>query len=562
MIPLKRQQRRTRLPNTVTIDSIYEKNFLSASSVLEAVVLDAFLLPDTDIYMLSLGDLWSSCTIDLYLHRRYYHLVDPDIGILRKGREIFLTGCCLRTAMEGSGHPRLLPTEYLVILLDEDQDEDAMLLGAQFCSDSFSSISIDAGKNYASYSFYARIESIGSLEVQGTVGCLKSKQITLVDNDGFRLKFLLWGEQVLLANLFSIGSMLAVDRPFIANVCDNNLETGPDVCLEYGSATQLYLVPFIQHEEQVLLASTQMMCHGSRLSNSLDQTQDLKVSQVTLPLDSHGSVDFSSYPFRSYVSDLHDKMSGISLYGIVKNICREENTAETVFAVTIEDVTGTVVAKLHFARSWSLGRLGVGHTIYMSGLTCSRTKKNMLEVSWFEKDDGISFVNISCLPSLLNSSCIHQLSPLSDISGRMYTTHISQVRLDKIELPFVQTVPVHSLCGHHVDETLGATSQCSFCHCSCDSEVVRSFHVKMAIADENRKISAWCTGQAAAELLQISPDEFYHLPEEEKGMYLFTLENEKFTVALVCCESQSDYSDTSSQDDYPIWEITRAQKCE
>lgn len=50
---------------------------------------------------------------------RYYDLVDPQNGILKKGREIFLTGCFLRTATEGSGYPRLLPTEYLVILLDE-----------------------------------------------------------------------------------------------------------------------------------------------------------------------------------------------------------------------------------------------------------------------------------------------------------------------------------------------------------------------------------------------------------------------------------------------------------
>lgn len=47
-----------------------------------------------------------------------------------------------------------------------------------------------------------RIESIGSLEIQGTYGSLKRKQITLVDSDGVKLKFLLGGEQVLLANLF------------------------------------------------------------------------------------------------------------------------------------------------------------------------------------------------------------------------------------------------------------------------------------------------------------------------------------------------------------------------
>ena len=42
---LKRKHRRTKLPNTVTIDSIYEKNFLSLSSVLEAVIVDVFVLP-------------------------------------------------------------------------------------------------------------------------------------------------------------------------------------------------------------------------------------------------------------------------------------------------------------------------------------------------------------------------------------------------------------------------------------------------------------------------------------------------------------------------------------
>lgn len=42
---LKRKHRRTKLPNMVTIDSIYEKNFLSLGSVLEAVIVDAFVLP-------------------------------------------------------------------------------------------------------------------------------------------------------------------------------------------------------------------------------------------------------------------------------------------------------------------------------------------------------------------------------------------------------------------------------------------------------------------------------------------------------------------------------------
>lgn len=52
-------------------------------------------------------------------------------------------------------------------------------------------------------------------------------------------------------NFFSVGSMLALDRPYIASSADSAVETSAEVCLEFGSATQLFLVPFVQHKEQV-----------------------------------------------------------------------------------------------------------------------------------------------------------------------------------------------------------------------------------------------------------------------------------------------------------------------
>ncbi|OMO53545.1 Nucleic acid-binding protein [Corchorus capsularis] len=563
---LKRKHRRSKLPNTVTIDSIYEKNFLSLSSVLEAVIVDAFLLPGTNIYMLTLGDYWSSNTIDLYLHRRYYDLVEPPNGILKKGREVFVTGCYLRTAREGPGRPRLLPTEYLVILLDEDLDDDAILIGAQFCSDSFSSISLDAVKNGVSYSFYARIESIGSLEILENCGSIQRKQITLVDNDGVKLKFLLWSEQVILANLFSVGSMLALDRPYIASTAETAIETSADFCLEYGSATQLYLVPFVQYEEQVCLSLTQNRYQGSKLHVAVDPTQGPRVSQVALPCDSQGSIDYSNYPLQSFVVDLRDKMTGISLYGVVTDVFRETNTEEVIFSLKIEDVTGAVWAKLHFSKSWSLGRVSVGHMVYISGLTCSKTKQNGFEVSWFEKDAGANFVNLSCLPALLNSSCLHKLSNLSDLSSSRSSMHICQVWLDQVDHCHVTTRFSHASCGHFVKEMPSGVVECSFCQCqcNCDAEVVRVFYLKITLADENTKIFAWCTGQTATELLQISADEFYELPEDEQVMYHSSLEKDRFTVALVNCKRQEYGScDSLTPEANPVsWEITRALKCE
>lgn len=45
MKQLRKKHKRRKLSNTVTIDSIYEKNFLSLNSVLEAVIVDVFVLP-------------------------------------------------------------------------------------------------------------------------------------------------------------------------------------------------------------------------------------------------------------------------------------------------------------------------------------------------------------------------------------------------------------------------------------------------------------------------------------------------------------------------------------
>lgn len=49
---------------------------------------------------------------------------------------------------------------------------------------------------------------------------------------------------------------------------------------------------------QVSVALTQNRHQGSKLLSTLDPSQGLKVSQVILPCDSQGSIDFSNYPFQ------------------------------------------------------------------------------------------------------------------------------------------------------------------------------------------------------------------------------------------------------------------------
>lgn len=260
--------------------------------------------------------------------------------------------------------------------------------------------------------------------------------------------------------------------------------------------------------------------------------------------------------------DLQDKMTGISLYGIVVDIASERNTTEAVFSMRIEDNTGEILAKLHFVRSWSLGRVSVGHTVFISGLTCTKNK-NRLEALWIENHVGASFVNLSCLPALLTSSCLHKLSRLSDLTSNTHGTKVCRVRLDQVSHCHVCTKFLHATCGHFVEET-PARIKCSFCRCECKSELVRTFDLKITLADDGTKIFAWCTGQTAAELLQISPDEFCELPEEEQVMYPSSLENENFVVAIVNSRRQTSRcgNNVYSINDPLLWEITRALKCE
>ncbi|ESQ48230.1 hypothetical protein EUTSA_v10020210mg [Eutrema salsugineum] len=561
---------RRRLANTVTIDSIYEKNFLSMNSVLEAVIIKADVLPGTNIFMLTLGDFWSSNTIDLYLHRRYYELVETPNGILRKGREVLVTGCHLRTAREGCGTPRLLPTEYLVILLDEDEDDDAILIAAQFCSDTFSSVSLDAFNNGTSYSLYARIESIGPLESELQFSTAHRRQISLVDGDGARLKFILWGEQVIVANLMSVGSVLGLERPYISSLEESAMDGKDEFCLEYGSATHLYLVPSTLQEEMVCVSLSQNQCQGSKLLGSVG------VSQVTLPRDAEGSIDFSNYPFRTIITEIRDKTTGISLYGVVTDIFHDPNATRVVFCLKIEDTTGAIWARLHFNSYWSLGRLGLGHVVYVSGLSCRSTRENCLEVSWHEKDEKATFINLSCLPAFLSSSCLHRISTLSQISKqRKPEINICRVKLDEIDQCHnINTRLSHSICGHFIDEESSSSSSshggnlhCSFCRVSCNSnagsEVVRTFHVMITLADEETKLYAWCTGQSASAILQISPDEFCELPEDDQLMYPSSLENEWFLVALAENSGSRNLGSghrLSHETEAACWEITRALK--
>ncbi|KAH7424629.1 hypothetical protein KP509_11G016700 [Ceratopteris richardii] len=517
----RKKQLRTRLSNVVTIDSIHEKRFITLDAVLEVVILNIQILPGTSSYILTLGDAWSTNTIDMYLHRKFYDLIDEQRGVLKNGRELRLTGCRLRTAVvAGSSRTRLLPTEYLVVLLDEEQDEDAQLLCARFYADIHSGL-LEAG---AEFCFYARLDRIGEIELLPQWNHVKQRSLFLIDQNEDSIAFVLWDEQVSLAGLFSQGSMIAVERPFISQSdLHNNVRDSP-IFLEYGSATRLYTVPLRHNEEQVLLGTESQ--GRAKMSFGDHERSPGMSSQLLLPRDSHGSVDYCNFPVQLFVADVKPKMSNIFLYGVVRSIKELDSAAAesrvvgqmigtdldkgfVLQRVTLEDSSGSIVIYFLFIDGQRSGSFEIGHTLFIAGLKSFTEPSGRVDCFWNERQTMSHLVNLSQLPALLTSPCLYQLLSLNELS----TSHIG-VQVCRVLVRDIKLGPTSA------DQNCNYFPESAFQGSKGESKVARSVVMVLELYDRqsgiDRVCTALCSGQPAREILQASIEDFLTWPEDRQ----------------------------------------------
>lgn len=123
-----------------------------------------------------------------------------------------------------------------------------------------------------------------------------------------------------------------------------------------------------------------------------------------------------------------------------------------------------------------------------------------------------TFWILTCLFPDVLPTCLHFFPDKLPFAFPKF--QICRVQLDQIEHCHVNTRFSHTLCGQFVTKSPGGSFDCNFCRSSCcEAELVRTFHLKITLADETAKVFAWCTGHTASELLHISPDEFCELLE-------------------------------------------------
>ncbi|KAH9566231.1 hypothetical protein CY35_04G120500 [Sphagnum magellanicum] len=322
----------------------------------------------------------------------------------------------------------------------QEQEDDAMLLGAKFCSDTFANIPLDLAESNLEFCFYARLDRKGEVTVEGQHNHVKHQVITLCDDTGDSLPLVLWDDQISISSLLSEGSMVALERPFIATGWDCGLQSGAPICLQYGSVTHLYTLPYVPREEQVTVGSSQSVNKWAKHRTEQlagcgpreDENQSVFMSQVMLPRDSQGSVDFNNFPYRLLIGHLQPRMSHVALYAhvtwavgapAVKSNEEQKEHSNRTFFLRLQDPTGFVDVKLHFNERWSAGKVFVGHVIFLTGLTTIVGGDGRVEGQWLEKDTEAMLVNITQLPALLSSPSLHQILPLSSLSSTSSTSH-------------------------------------------------------------------------------------------------------------------------------------------
>lgn len=89
-----------------------------------------------------------------------------------------------------------------------------------------------------------------------------------------------------------------------------------------------------------------------------------------------------------------------------------------------------------FLASRALKRNGIGKHVHIvlnvneieNHTVTSHSKTTILfgslELKWFENESRACLVNLSCMPALLNSSCLHKSSHLTDLSNSTSYMHV------------------------------------------------------------------------------------------------------------------------------------------
>ncbi len=234
----------------------------------------------------------STSTIEMYLHQKISCLEN-----LFKSHQFLMTGLRLHK-VQNKGFFRLLPTEYVVPVLDEFKDVD--LIDSKFKT-------LEGIEEEEKFPHYPRnvLLTVRRICPMETIHFPHGESahriiIDLVDINEKGIQLFLWDERTAFANVLKEEDQLAIEEPFLINV------DGTTAHLEYGPATFFYIIPKIQ--------STEMIS---------SQLQKDSVSHLKRTAD--GKLDYDSYHHRFTTQDVKSNSINITLLSTVDKVSAKKS---------------------------------------------------------------------------------------------------------------------------------------------------------------------------------------------------------------------------------------------
>lgn len=251
--------------------------------------------------------------VEMYLHQKLCCVEDT-----LKKYPLRMTSLRLHKVPKHKSH-RLLPTEYIVPVLDAIEDKE-------FLSEKFGDLDgITDDEPFPHYinHILVKVKDVGPIEIiHSTYGdstrCTKVKISDVKQNE---CVLVLWDESIAFVNLFQVGDMLGIEEPFY-------VKEDAFFHLEYGPATLIYVIPAKIPTEII--------------SSQIEHTH---LSQIKKTFD--GKLDFSTYPYRVVSKDIKKNSTNINYVGNAKkshpkNLVEINGVRGESFALEMTDEFGAV----------------------------------------------------------------------------------------------------------------------------------------------------------------------------------------------------------------------------
>ncbi|KAI8819242.1 uncharacterized protein EV422DRAFT_569116 [Fimicolochytrium jonesii] len=494
------------------VEALRDGQAVSTEALFELVVGGVKVLPGTRTFVLSFvgaeagGGHGRFSEVNMYLHQKYCFLEDADGESFFTKRTVRLTGT--RSVTAPNGATQMLPTEYMLFILDGDADRTfvSKTFGAALNQATASQIE-DANEPAA---FLVKVTKIEPVRAANSNGRLKRMEVLVTDTTTEDVPLVLWDQQIGLASLFRKGDWLGIWRPYVTY--GGSTQDGERPTLEYGSQTVIFRIAGSHTKESDFGASMATQAEPGR--------------------DEKGILDQSQLPSLLRIRDLKPKCVNATIMGRVaelfgNNPVRRGPGQQDRYGVRLEDSTDYCDITLwgDIARK-HIGSLHTGdYVLFLNLATTARVLKPR-DGGGMEKtfdvigssDLGTVVWNVSTLVGMISSPSMRRIVPIVDALNK--DLQMFYVRAFLVECRASEggpTISTHQTCGRVIEQPRTSDEQfyCAFCQARFEAKHA-AYTLKFVLDDGTARCAVSVTDLIAADIVGVSSAEFLRLPENER----------------------------------------------